>query len=113
MKHHFIKNKFVYLLISSLFSSFAETRLYIFNFNLLSSGPDDTIRTCDLLVPNQALYQTELHPDVVGLSGIEPPTSRLSGVRSNHLSYNPIYTRRFKNSFFNPNLNACFLSIIC
>ena len=28
---------------------------------------------------------------MVGLSGLEPPTSRLSGVRSNHLSYRPIY----------------------
>ena len=28
--------------------------------------------------------------DVVGLSGLEPPTSRLSGVRSNHLSYKPV-----------------------
>ena len=27
---------------------------------------------------------------VVGLGGLEPPTSRLSGVRSNHLSYKPI-----------------------
>ena len=27
---------------------------------------------------------------VVGLGGLEPPTSRLSGVRSNHLSYEPI-----------------------
>ena len=25
----------------------------------------------------------------VGLGGVEPPTSRLSGVRSNHLSYKP------------------------
>ena len=28
---------------------------------------------------------------VVGSSGLEPPTSRLSGVRSNHLSYEPIF----------------------
>ena len=28
--------------------------------------------------------------NVVGLSGLEPPTSRLSGVRSNRLSYKPI-----------------------
>ena len=28
---------------------------------------------------------------LVGSSGLEPPTSRLSGVRSNHLSYEPIY----------------------
>ena len=27
---------------------------------------------------------------MVGSSGLEPPTSRLSGVRSNHLSYEPI-----------------------
>ena len=29
---------------------------------------------------------------LVGSSGLEPPTSRLSGVRSNHLSYEPIFT---------------------
>ena len=28
---------------------------------------------------------------VVGSSGLEPPTSRLSGARSNHLSYEPKY----------------------
>ena len=27
----------------------------------------------------------------VGLSGLEPPTSRLSGVRSNRLSYKPFF----------------------
>jgi hypothetical protein len=30
---------------------------------------------------------------VVGLGGLEPPTSPLSGVRSNHLSYRPIRRR--------------------
>ena len=29
--------------------------------------------------------------NVVGLNGLEPSTSRLSGVRSNHLSYRPTY----------------------
>ena len=29
---------------------------------------------------------------LVGLSGLEPPTSRLSGVRSNRLSYKPIWS---------------------
>ena len=28
----------------------------------------------------------------MGSSGLEPPTSRLSGVRSNHLSYEPFYS---------------------
>ena len=34
----------------------------------------------------EAVFTTSL----VGSSGLEPPTSRLSGVRSNHLSYEPI-----------------------
>ena len=29
--------------------------------------------------------------ELVGTSGLEPPTSRLSGARSNHLSYAPMY----------------------
>ena len=31
---------------------------------------------------------------LVGRGGLEPPTSRLSGVRSNHLSYRPVYLGR-------------------
>jgi hypothetical protein len=30
---------------------------------------------------------------LVGSSGLEPPTSRLSGVRSNRLSYEPMYLK--------------------
>ena len=30
-------------------------------------GRDDTIRTCDPLVPNQVLYQPELHPVLYNL----------------------------------------------
>ncbi len=33
---------------------------------------------------------TQHETNLVGLSGLEPPTSPLSGVRSNHLSYKPV-----------------------
>jgi hypothetical protein len=49
-------------------------------------------RTPDLLRARQALSQLSYGPEsVVGLGGLEPPTSPLSGVRSNHLSYRPEY----------------------
>ena len=35
---------------------------------------------------------------VVGRGGLEPPTSRLSGVRSNHLSYRPTVVRTVSRS---------------
>ena len=37
---------------------------------------------------------------VVGLGGLEPPTSRLSGVRSNHLSYKPMLVSGDGRRFF-------------
>jgi hypothetical protein len=63
-------------------------------------------RTPDLLRAKQALSQLSYGPFgtreliqhartlffnmiLVGLGGLEPPTSPLSGVRSNHLSYRP------------------------
>ena len=70
---------------------------------------DGEIRTLDPLLARQVLSQLSYTPtdaglpffkaipifylmDIcpVGLSGLEPPTSRLSGVRSNQLSYKPI-----------------------
>ena len=55
---------------------------------------DERNRTADILLAKQTLYQlsyiplpTSLAP--VGLGRLELPTSRLSGVRSNHLSYRP------------------------
>ena len=62
-------------------------------------GGGDRIRTDDRLVANQVLYQLSYAPDsnsnrrsepeLVGLRGFEPLTSRLSGGRSNQLSYRP------------------------
>lgn len=37
-------------------------------------GLADRIRTCDLVIPNHAIYQTDIQPDtVVGGGGFEPP----------------------------------------
>ena len=41
----------------------------------------------------------------MGLSGLEPPTSRLSGVRSNRLSYKPLYF--YKGRLFPFPLSFC------
>ena len=52
---------------------------------------DGEIRTLDPLLARQVLSQLSYTPTMdMGLSGLEPPTSRLSGVRSNRLSYKPI-----------------------
>ena len=57
-------------------------------------------RTADLLDANQALSQLSYSPVVlikmVGLGRLELPTSPLSGVRSNQLSYRPILTLPFR-----------------
>jgi hypothetical protein len=50
---------------------------------------DGRVRTDDLLRARQALSRLSYAPGVVGLDGFEPSTSRLSGVRSNRLSYRP------------------------
>ena len=77
-----------------------------------SANGDGEIRTLDPLLARQVLSQLSYAPipdgslvwlfrkslfqvlfqvfsPPVGLSGLEPPTSRLSGVRSNRLSYKP------------------------
>ncbi len=59
----------------------------------VAAGGGDRIRTDDLLVANQLLSQLSYAPgaasNLVGIGRLELPTSRLSGVRSNQLSYIP------------------------
>ena len=64
-------------------------------------GGDDGIRTHDPLLAGQVLSQLSYTPklngifaklnSLVGPSGLEPPTSCLSGTRSNLLSYDPMW----------------------
>ena len=75
--------------------------------NLRNGGARED-RTPDLLRARQALSQLSYGPSLlllVGLGGFEPPTSPLSGVRSNQLSYRPKHSQdtRFKTeSFYGP-----------
>src|SRR6185503_11343395 len=70
------------------------------------SGGADRDRTGGLLVANQALSQLSYSPGsvvvtrVVGLSGFEPLTSRLSGVRSSQLSYRPVVNHNGRRPVF-------------
>ena len=62
-------------------------------------GGDKRDRTADLLNAIQALSQLSYTPIsnyklLVGPSGLEPPTSRLSVMRSSQLSYGPVSTHR-------------------
>ena len=59
-------------------------------FYSVTGNGDGEIRTLDPLLARQVLSQLSYAPILMGLSGLEPPTSRLSGVRSNRLSYEPI-----------------------
>ena len=45
---------------------------------------------CQIVITNYQFHGDFSHA-LVGLSGVEPLTSRLSGVRSNHLSYRPVW----------------------
>ena len=57
-------------------------------------GGGSRIRTGDMLLAKQPLYQLSYTPTevfMVGVDGIEPSTSSLSGTRSNQLSYTPKY----------------------
>ena len=67
----------------------------------METGGAGRDRTGDLLNANQALSQLSYSPSfkskvfrfqgfLVGLGRLELPTSPLSGVRSNHLSYRPV-----------------------
>ena len=64
------------------------------NLGVLKNGGANRVRTDDPLLAKQVLSQLSYSPMVfslkmVGRGRLELPTSRLSGVRSNQLSYRP------------------------
>ena len=71
-----------FLFFDYIFIYFSKIFIYFF-------GGAKRDRTADLLRAKQALSQLSYSP-MVGLNGLEPSTSRLSGVRSNQLSYRPL-----------------------
>ena len=97
--------------IRSYFVTSQKLSSLLVRYTVLCFWPngDGEIRTLDPLLARQVLSQLSYTPIWVnlifnlpvglnnlysfkpmGLSGLEPPTSRLSGVRSNRLSYKPI-----------------------
>ena len=65
----------------------------------------DRDRTDDIQLAKLALSQLSYSPGrhppttAMGLGGLEPPTSRLSGARSSQLSYRPVVHERLSSSF--------------
>ena len=86
-------------------------------FKVQKVGGDERNRTADPLLARQVLSQLSYAPTflllsaktcLVGLSGLEPLTSRLSGVRSNQLSYRPFcFSLRAAPSKLNINQRMC------
>ena len=76
---------------SIIWTFYSSVKFSRYNLN----GGDERNRTADPLLARQVLSQLSYAPtslatiQLVGLSGLEPLTSRLSGVRSNQLSYRP------------------------
>ena len=80
----------------------------------VETGGAEENRTPDLLRARQALSQLSYGPFatnqkhlravLVGLGGLEPPTSPLSGVRSDQLSYRPKLNKGFHPSGPSPDL---------
>ena len=86
----YLANNFLVYVVDTCFFPHCIYFLALFNFqgSLLNTTYSAT-RIISSATPRILLRKTIILV-LVGTSGLEPPTSRLSGVRSNHLSYAPI-----------------------
>ncbi len=86
LARNFSLSRYVAILFNSKLSVFKDQT------NGASFGGGSRIRTGDILLAKQTLYQLSYTPnrDMVGLTRIELVTSSLSGTRSNQLSYKPL-----------------------
>ena len=96
------------------FTSLSRYVVILFNFQLpffkdqvkclrYMFGGGSRIRTGDMLLAKQPLYQLSYTPtgELVGLTRIELVTSSLSGTRSNQLSYKPVGFRKGNGTLMN------------
>ena len=79
-----------------LFFSFIRFSMNNFWFAILKSRTAGRSGWTRVMLRRTASYTVFKHfarlsPPLVGLDGLEPSTSRLSGARSNHLSYRPLF----------------------
>ena len=100
------------LILIILFVQFSRCRLrsktgskrskHFKRFDPFFDGGDKRDRTADLLRAKQALSHLSYTPKraLVGQSGLEPPTSRLSVVCSSQLSYWPIFIAGFRRALY-------------
>ena len=85
------------MILKSCFLSVSKLITILLYFQCLCSvfKVQEKVRTFELF----AAYAFGVSHKMVGLSGLEPPTSRLSGVRSNRLSYKPMSLVRLLKAF--------------
>ena len=121
---------FVHLNVFSIVAFFFPLFSFQCAFLAFRPGGDEQNRTVDPLLARQVLSQLSYTPryyrglllilalfffseELVGSSGLEPPTSRVSGARSNHLSYEPIHEcsclPRFEYALAHSKLNNTYL----
>ena len=126
----FWKDSINFSILSSLICSFLSTHfnpnIWIFRLPIrLSSFMCPCVRFL-IASPSRDVLAIKLNVTralpalraVVGLDGLEPSTSRLSGARSSHLSYRPVYSKAYsvrstvpRWSLFSPHRSSTVWSV--